>query len=537
LAERVAALRRDLDEEEKDRRMIARLEGIRLRLAEAKEERFETRAAVRHREGVRVADAFREYGVDVEALPVAEAARRVRGSKAHEALLAALDHWAWHRGEDSGRARLWAVADGADDNPWRRDLRQAARRKDLARLRELAGDARALKQPPAVLGLLGKALLLAGLPEEAAVFLRHAQGRHPGDFWLNHDLAFVLSAKLRPPRAAEALGYFRAALALRPGSPGVHLNLGGVLLVQGDLPGAEGYYRRAVELDPKSAAPRWHLGMVLHLQGDLPGAVACCRKALEIDPDDAGAYTQLGLGLRRQGDLPGAAACFRRATGLTPENATAHFNLGATLLEQGDLTGAAASYRRALAINPKDADLAMWVKRCDGFIELDGRLPAIRQGEVWPGGGNERLWLAYLCAYKGLYATSARYFTEAFAADAKLADDPRPRYQAARSAALAGCGRGAEETRPDEAGRAALRRQALQWLRAELARRARQLEGATPQERPRLAGDLRHWQFDAALAGARDADRLAALPAAERAGWEKLWADVAAVVAKARERK
>jgi hypothetical protein len=132
-----------------------------------------------------------------------------------------------------------------------------------------------------------------------------------------------------------------------------------------------------------------------------------------------------------------------------------------------------------------------------------------------------------------------RFFTEAFAADPKLADDfrTRRRYQAACSAAQAGCGEGAEEARPDESGRARLRRQALAWLRADLAGWARFREGGTPEHRAEVRGRLGIWQVDPALAGVRDADHLAALPAAERAGWEKLWADVAAVVARASEPK
>jgi tetratricopeptide (TPR) repeat protein/predicted Ser/Thr protein kinase len=538
LAERVAVLRRELNEEEKDRRMVARLEEVRLREAEVQQEQVASRAAGRHRE-TRYADAFRWYGVDVEALPVAEGARRVRGSKVHEALLAALDHWAWYKEEGPGRARLWAVADGADDNAWRRRLREAARLKDRARLKELAGGAEALVQPPAVQGVLGKALLVAGLPEEAVGFLRQAQQRHPGDFWLNHDLAHALFMDLRPARPAEALGYLRAALALRPGSYEAHMNLGNLLREQWDLSGAEASFRRAGELNPKSSLPHWHLGTVLHMQGDLPGAVACGRKALEIDPKDAKARNQLGVSLRVQGDLPGATACFRSATRLEPENASLHFNLGVALLEQGDLPGAAACFRRAAARNPEDAKLGLWIKRCDLFIQLNSHLPALLKGEARRGGATECLYLGYLCAYKGLYATSARYFNEAFDTDGRLVDSPQagPRYQAACSAALAGCGQGAEEARLDEARRAALLRQALRWLRGELAGRARRLEAATPQERPRLVGELRHWQFDATLAGVRNADRLAALPADERAGWQKLWADVAALVARAHRRK
>jgi tetratricopeptide (TPR) repeat protein len=538
LAERVAVLRLGLNEEEKDRQMVVRLDDIRLRRAEVKEELSRTRAVVRGREGLRYADAFRWYGVDVEALPVAEAAGQVRGSKVHEALLAALDHWAWYTPEDSGRAKLWAVADAADDNPWRRQLRQAAQRKDQTRLKELAGDAGAEEQPPAVLALLGKALLVADLQEEAVAFLQQAQRRHPGDFWLNHDLAYILYAKVRPPRPAEALGYFRAALALRPRSPGVNLNLGNVLVEQGDLPGAADYFRRAGELDPKDALPQWQLGNVLYLQGETPGAVACGRKALEINPDDAGACSQLGLALRGQGDLPGAATFFRRATELDPERAESHLNLGLALLEQGDLPSAAAAFRRGLARHPKDADLIRQAKLCDAYIDLEGRLPAILKGEAQPTSFGEHLAVAYLCKFKGLYATSVRYFTEVLAANPRLADPQTGhRHQAACCAALAGCGVGAEGARADEAARAALRQKALQWLRDDLAERARLLQRATPQERPLMTGDLCRWQFDDTLAGVRNADRRAALPAAERAGWEKLWADIAAVVAKARQMK
>jgi hypothetical protein len=42
---------------------------------------------------------------------------------------------------------------------------------------------------------------------------------------------------------------------------------------------------------------------------------------------------------------------------------------------------------------------------------------------------------------------------------------------------------------------------------------------------------LSAWQKDPALAGVRDRDGLAKLPDAEREQWQRLWADVAAVIA------
>jgi len=41
---------------------------------------------------------------------------------------------------------------------------------------------------------------------------------------------------------------------------------------------------------------------------------------------------------------------------------------------------------------------------------------------------------------------------------------------------------------------------------------------------------MRHWQTDADLAGVRDKEALAKLPAEERQRWQQLWADVAALL-------
>jgi tetratricopeptide (TPR) repeat protein/predicted Ser/Thr protein kinase len=517
LAERVAGLLRELDDEEKDRRMVATLETIRLRQVELKGHEFDTAAAE-----PRYVKAFQAYGLDVEGLPAAEAARRVRASAIREALLAALDNWAWSRtAQGPAQARLWAVADGADDNPWRRGLRQAARRGDAGRLKELAAGARALEQPPPVLVMLGQALDVTGLPAEAATFLRQAQLRHPGDFWINYHLAYILFVRF--DRAEDALGYFRAALALRPGSAAVQVGLGTVLKEQGDLPGATACFRRAVALGPGYVAAHSNLGTLLQSQGDLTGAVDSFRRAVALAPKLAIPHYNLGNALWLSGDLPGAVASFRRVLEIDPQHAEAHCNLGHALMRQGALRPALRAFRAGHKLGARRKDWRypspQWIERCERFIELDGRLPAILKGEKVPADAAERIDLADLCHYKGLYAGSVRFFTEAFADDARLADhfQARHRFRAACSAALAGRGRGEEAAR--------MRGLALAWLRADLARGA-------ALELIALQTALARWKFEADLAGVREAARLAALPAAERAAWERLWADVAAVLAK-----
>src|SRR5262249_11262393 len=108
------------------------------------------------------------------------------------------------------------------------------------------------------------------------------------------------------------------------------------------------------------------------------------------------------------------------------------------------------------------------------------------------------------------------------------------RYSAACAAALAAADQGKDEPRPDDAARAKLRGQALDWLKAELTSWAKMLDAGNPQTRPIVQQTLVHWTADADLAGVRDADVLAKLPEAERATWRSLWAEVEAVLARAR---
>ena len=147
--------------------------------------------------------------------------------------------------------------------------------------------------------------------------------------------------------------------------------------------------------------------------------------------------------------------------------------------------------------------------------------------EVWPS----------LCQSKKLYHAGARLFADAFAADPKLADDLKSadRYNAACFAVLAAAGQGEDAAKLDDAERARLRRQALDWLRADLTLWTRQLESGQPADRPEARRMLLHWQDDGDLAGLRDEATLAGLPEAERKEWQGLWGDVKALLERAQK--
>jgi serine/threonine protein kinase/Tfp pilus assembly protein PilF len=323
LGGRVAQARTDVD-------TAARLEAIRLERAAVKDGYVvgAARASPRYR------DAFRDYGLDVTALDADAAAARIQGSAIKDQLLAALDDWLWCSPAKKRADRRLAVLRRADPDPWRGRFRDAFVRGDKHALEELARDPKAAAQPPATVVSLG--MLLGGLGEHslAVELLRSAQQRHPDDFWINFELAWELQVS-QPKRAAEAVRYYQAALALRPDNPAVHANLGVALHDERKLDEAIAEYRKAIELDPKFAPAHTSLGNALHEQKKLPEAIAEYRKAIELDPKLAHAHNGLGAALRDKGKVEEAIACYRKAIELDPKFAQAHYRLGKALHEQG----------------------------------------------------------------------------------------------------------------------------------------------------------------------------------------------------------
>jgi hypothetical protein len=164
----------------------------------------------------------------------------------------------------------------------------------------------------------------------------------------------------------------------------------------------------------------------------------------------------------------------------------------------------------------------------------------VLKGEVQPDDVGERLALAGLCQLpcKSLYAASARFYTAAFAAAPQLngAQPSEHRYNAACTAALAGCGQGKDVEGLAEEEAVHLRRLSLDWLRSELDSWRATLDKQPDKARPAVAQKMRHWLRDPDFSGVRGADALAKLPEAERQQWQKLWDDVAETLRRAADR-
>ena len=128
------------------------------------------------------------------------------------------------------------------------------------------------------------------------------------------------------------------------------------------------------------------------------------------------------------------------------------------------------------------------------------------------------LGFAQLCYEKKLHGASARLWAEAFQAQPKLADDMKVQ-QPLQRRLRRGAGRlgqGKDDPPLDEAAKARWRKQAIDWLKADLAAWSKILEAARTQARQSIVQTLQHWKADTDLAGLRDAAALAKLPEDEQ---------------------
>jgi hypothetical protein len=166
-------------------------------------------------------------------------------------------------------------------------------------------------------------------------------------------------------------------------------------------------------------------------------------------------------------------------------------------------------------------------------------LPALQKGDYQPRDNDERLILVQVCKVKQLYRAAAALYADAFAADAKLAADLKAghRYNAACFAVLAAAGHGKDADKLDDTERTRLRKQAQDWLRADLELWSKRAESDQATDRQATRAQLQHWQRDTDLAGVREDAALKKLPVEEQEAWRKLWTDVAELLKKAGDAK
>jgi serine/threonine-protein kinase len=411
----------------------------------------------------------------------------------------------------------------------------------------------------------GVALYRKGQGDAAIVCFRKAIELDPNLVQAHYNLGVILSDFKRD--YDRAIACFKRALELNPKDAMAHFNLGNALLGKGQVGGAIACYQKALALDPKCAAAHYNLGNALGRKGQVDEAIASFKKVIALDPNYAAAHNNLGNALRRKGQVDAAIDCFRKAIEVDPKCVAAHHNLGNALGSKGQFDKAIACFRKALDLDPKYAEAhcnlghallrlgrfaeslasfkrghelgskqpgwpypsAAWVRQVERLAALEAKLPAFLKGKEQPASAEDSLELASMCRTKQLYAAAVRFSAAAFAGG--MAATSKRSYTAAACALLAADGQGSDAARLNDKEKAALRRQALDWLKAALKIHRQQLEDEGQRAQGRQA--LQHWQKDPDLHSIRAPQALAKLPAAERVAWQELWTAVAQLLQKA----
>jgi serine/threonine-protein kinase len=521
------------------------------------------------------AAAFRAYGVDVDSLDPSAAGRLLATSPVAPELASALDQWAiLRRGrvlhDPAGSDRLVAVARAADPDPWRNRLRDTVGRmgggpaRRLEVLERLAATADVENLPVASVTRLATSLAIFGRRDTAIALLRRAQASHRGDFWVNADLGRELMASNRPEEAvrfyavaagvrpqsplalgglgraillsgqpAEAADLFRQWTRLRPEDPLSHVALGSALLALGEPSEAQAEFSEAKRLKPKDWMVRDQVALAFSDRGDWDAAIREQGEAVRLFPTLGVAHKALAHALQSAGRLDEAVAEFREAVRLDPRFSASHLFLGRALIEAGEPRAALEALARIEPGPPPDPYITpgMLTSRAEKLIALEPRLPVVIEGGEAPADAEEAASFARLAFARNRPEEAARLWEQAFDTSPNLASDlvAMNRFQAARAAARAGAEGVWEVAESGADSRANWRRQAVEWLRADLAASASALNSGTAQQRAGVARRLGRWQVDPALASIRDEPALSMLPEAEQRSLREFWAGVQAV--------
>ncbi len=429
---------------------------------------------------------------------------------------------------------------------------------------------------------LGLVLQARGRMDEAIDLHRKAVQLDPDYAWAHHDLGNALRSIGRPD---EAHVHFQEALERDPQNSVVLNSVRSLLMRQGRGQEVQADWRRVLEANPPGhEAWLGYAELCLYLQqteeyrratralldrfGEtndayiaervgracllLPGSEVELKKAsalteravaiLQSTPPRLYPYSRFALGLAqyRLGRWDSAIAIMRfevsNVMGPCPRLivAMAQHQDGKPQAVRQTLAAAVLAYDwRAAQADSRDAWICHILRReAEGMI-----LPhqfAYLDGTYQPEDNDVRLALLGACEFTNRTLAMARLYAEAFGAAPSLADDlgAGHRFNAARAAAQAGCGQGADATGLPDEERAQWREQARQWLRADLAAQARAIDSARAPTRAPVRLALTRWRNEPDLACVRDPDELEKLAADERTEYLKLWADVAALLAR-----
>lgn len=294
------------------------------------------------------------------------------------------------------------------------------------------------------------------------------------------------------------IGLLQAATKAWPTNDSYFDRLAYVYRMAGRFDDAEKAAQEAIRLSRNRPEYHWNLGEALFAKREFDAAVVEFRTAIRLNKGrNHGDFYSLAKAFRAQGKMAEALAAFKKAVELSPDFIEGQISLGRFLLERGDAETAVVHLSEALRLNPWRVSTRMYLSdalrgcgRFNASVNVLGE--GLRTVPWWP-----------------------------------LDEEDVPRTRAAKSAIAAGFGLGTDA--PPASDRGALRRQALEWLTADL--QTIQIWLAANPLKGGLCVNLviADWSRDATLALTCNPWTRVLLPADEQAAWLRFWSTVKAM--------
>lgn len=154
-------------------------------------------------------------------------------------------------------------------------------------------------------------------------------------------------------RQAEAIDYFKRALALKPDYDLAVVNMANAYRSLGKDEEALVGYQRFLELDPRNPQVRYQVAQILIDREQYTQARKELQMALEQEPKLAAARNALGVIAINEGNLPAAEQEIREAIRQREDVRLAHFNLAVIAESRGDVVTAQQQYLKEIELHDR----------------------------------------------------------------------------------------------------------------------------------------------------------------------------------------
>jgi tetratricopeptide (TPR) repeat protein len=173
----------------------------------------------------------------------------------------------------------------------------------------------------------------------------------------------------RQEHYADAIRFYRKALALDPAMPSLRLNMGLALFKDGDYKQAIQTFTPLFKATPEDQRLTVLMGMSHYGLGEYATATPYLKQAAERDSQNLTLLLTLAHSCLLSQEFPCVLDAFHRIESLNAESAEADMLVGEALSEMKDTYGAIREFRAAVAANPKELNVhfglgyLLWTER------------------------------------------------------------------------------------------------------------------------------------------------------------------------------